>query len=514
MATRKMRAFKRWMKSQGIDCSDALDLVLTNYASSPSPSPSSSFSVSVRALCDLQEGDIVARIPKGSCLTIKTSRARPVIEAAGLDGFLGLAVAVMYERSLGPLSNWFVYLQLMPFSEPIPLLWSDHEIDSLLVGTELHKMVKEDKDLIYEDWKECIQPLLVSAPLELNPQFFGIEQYFAARSLIASRSFQIDDYYGSGMVPLADLFNHKTGAEDVHFTSLVSEVESDQDADINPRNDECESHMNDTLLSENSYERNGSSGGSEFDCSSTSGDDLTVLEMIMVKGVKTGNEVFNTYGSLGNAALLHRYGFTEADNPFDILNIDLELVDQWSSSLFSRRYHRRRLLLWRRLDYCGCVSQNVEYFEVSFEGEPQVELLVLLYIMLLPEESHNELDLLVSSMGNICRPANQSCSEKFFVAFGKKSELNKDLLLTESVRAALLSLADIRESLYGSSSLDADIEALNNCDSLKEPNFYYSLLLRISERRILDKFRSYATCGADFPRTSKKAMTRSKMSRT
>ena len=86
-------------------------------------------------------------------------------------------------------------------------------------------------------------------------------------------------------------FNHKTGAEDVHFTSLVSEVESDQDADINPRNDECESHMNDTLLSENSYERNGSSGGSEFDCSSTSGDDLTVLEMIMVKGVKTGNEV-------------------------------------------------------------------------------------------------------------------------------------------------------------------------------------------------------------------------------
>lgn len=68
------------------------------------------------------------------------------------------------------------------------------------------QMVKEDKDLIFEDWKECIRPLLVSMPLELSPQFFGIEQYFAARSLIASRSFQIDEYYGSGMVPLADLF--------------------------------------------------------------------------------------------------------------------------------------------------------------------------------------------------------------------------------------------------------------------------------------------------------------------
>lgn len=305
-------------------------------------------------------------------------------------------------------------------------------------------------------------------------------------------------------------FNHKTGAEDVHFTSPVSEAESDQDADINPKNDECENHMNDTLLSGNSHERNGSSGGSDFECSSTSGDDLTVLEMIMVKDVKAGNEVFNTYGSLGNAALLHRYGFTEADNPFDILNLDVELVEQWSSSLFSYRYHRRRLSLWRRLGYCGCVSQNVEYFEVSFEGEPQVELLVLLYIMLLPEESYNELDLVVSSTGDIYRSTNLSLLEKFSVAFGKNSELNKDLLLTESVRAALLSLADIRESLYGSTSLNDDIEALNKSDNLKEPNFYYSLLLRISERRILDKFRSCAACSADFLRTWKKAMTRSK----
>lgn len=58
---------------------------------------------------------------------------------------------------------------------------------------------------MFEDWKESILPLLDSAPLELNPEFFGVEQYFAAKSLIASRSFEIDDYHGSGMVPLADL---------------------------------------------------------------------------------------------------------------------------------------------------------------------------------------------------------------------------------------------------------------------------------------------------------------------
>ncbi len=65
--------------------------------------------------------------------------------------------------------------------------------------------MKEDKALVYEDWKESILPLLDSPPFNLNPKFFGIEQYFAAKSLIASRSFAIDEYHGSGMVPLADL---------------------------------------------------------------------------------------------------------------------------------------------------------------------------------------------------------------------------------------------------------------------------------------------------------------------
>lgn len=123
------------MKQRGIECSDALDLVLT-----PRYGSSSSFSVSVRAVSDLHEGDVVARIPKDSCLTIKTSRACHVIEEARLDGALGLAVAIMYERSLGPESSWFDYLQLLPISEPIPFLWSNQEIDTLLAGTELHKV--------------------------------------------------------------------------------------------------------------------------------------------------------------------------------------------------------------------------------------------------------------------------------------------------------------------------------------------------------------------------------------
>lgn len=118
------------MKAQGIECSDAL-----GFTDIPEGE-----GIAVRALCDLKEGDVVARIPKASCLTIRTSGACDVIEAAGFGGYLGLAVALMYERSLGKDSPWAGYLQLLPYQECLPLLWTLDEMDSLLLGTELHKV--------------------------------------------------------------------------------------------------------------------------------------------------------------------------------------------------------------------------------------------------------------------------------------------------------------------------------------------------------------------------------------
>ena len=67
-----------------------------------------------------------------------------------------------------------------------------------------------------------------------------------------------------------------------------------------------------------------------------------------MKSVKAVDEVFNTNGSMGSAGLLHRYGFTEPDNPNDVVNINLELVLHWSSALFSGRHSRGRFSLrWR-----------------------------------------------------------------------------------------------------------------------------------------------------------------------
>lgn len=363
--------------------------------------------------------------------------------------------------------------------------------------------MKEDKALIYEDWRENILPLLDSSTFNLNPKFFSIEEYFAAKSLIASRSFEIDEYHGFGMVPLADLFSHKTGAEDVHFTSVSSHSESESDddnendvydnADDNEpsiQNSPSDEEVSDTTLEgENPY------AGSDLDGSSGIGDDTTAMEMIMVKDVQVGAEVFNTYGLLGNAALLHRYGFTEPDNPFDIVNIDLELVLHWSSSLFSGRYSRARLSLWRRLGYSGCGSENSDYFEISSDGEPQIELLILLYIMLLPEDAYHKLDLTLSTAGNFNGSIGIILSEKVNITSETASEVSKDLLLIKGVCDALLSLADMREKFYGSNSVEDDIKALGSC-SQRERKLYHSLTLRVSERRILERLRTYAAAGS------------------
>ncbi|KAI3863289.1 hypothetical protein MKX03_009646 [Papaver bracteatum] len=503
--SRRIRAFKRWMQSQGIEWSNGLEFIDDDEGGG----------ISVKALFDLNEGDLVATIPKNACLTIKTSLAKDIIEESGLAESLGLSVALMYEKSIGEASNWAGYLQLLPDSECLPLVWTLDEVDQFLTGTELHKTMKEDKTLIYEDWKENIMPIISSGQLDnVDLKCFGVEQYFAAKSLVSSRSFEIDDYHGYGMVPLADLFNHKTGAENIHFTNVSPHSESDSESDNETDVEEVENGFHDnsndkppsvekvhsssngspTAVDNKSYMNGHAEGQTTSEDDPTLKDDPTALEIIVVRGVKSGDEVYNTYGTMGNAALLHRYGFTEPDNSYDIVNVDLKEVINWSSDLFSCRYSRARVSLWRKLGCSGCVSENSEYFEISSDGEPQIELLILLYIIFLPEKTYDKLNQSVPFVEDVNKTVNILLSEDYSnkkVSLETPENVNS-LLLTKKVCDALLSLADIRESFYGVNSISDDIEALKGCSCVRERKLYHSLVLRVSERKIIKKLRTYA----------------------
>lgn len=129
-SSRRMRAFKRWMKTQSIEYTNSLQFIIEQDQQ-----------VCVKTLSDLHRGDVIATIPKQSCLTVKSSGAYRFIEDFCLEGYMALSVALMYEKSLGQHSPWFGYLHQLPDRNPdVPLLWSIDEIDRLLVGTELHKV--------------------------------------------------------------------------------------------------------------------------------------------------------------------------------------------------------------------------------------------------------------------------------------------------------------------------------------------------------------------------------------
>lgn len=185
---------------------------------------------------------------------------------------------------------------------------------------------------------------------------------------------------------------------------------------------------------------------------------------------------------IGNAALLHRYGFTELNNLYNIVNIDLDLVTEWSTSSFTTRYTRARLALFEKLGY------NSEYFEVSSTGEPEAELLMLLNIILLPDDTYNKLDLALTG-DCVSKEGREITIGKHKVVFGESC--SSDVLLTDGVCEALLAIVDKREGLYGtSSSLEDDVVKVESCVLPRDRRLYHSLVLRVSERRILEKLRS------------------------
>uniref|UniRef100_A0A453G7L7 N-lysine methyltransferase n=1 Tax=Aegilops tauschii subsp. strangulata TaxID=200361 RepID=A0A453G7L7_AEGTS len=482
----RLRAFESWMREHGVVCSDALRL-----------DASEAGGVYVRALAALREGDVVATIPRRACLTPRTSGAAAAIKDAQLGGTLALAVAVMYERARGADSPWHDYLRLIPDCEPVPLVWPEDEAARLLAGTELEQTVKQDREFLCEDWKECIEPLISSGELGVKPDDLSLEKYFAAKSLLSSRSFRIDKYHGSGMVPLADLFNHKTDGEHVHFTkSDASDSDEEEDGD-----DQSNASADEQSTVENST-------------ANPSGSNDEDLEMIIVREANPGDEVYNTYGTMGNAALLHRYGFTELDNPYDIVNIDLTLVTKWCSSKYSHRYAKARVSLWHMLGYSGCTSEDAEYFEISYDGEPQLELLILLYIIFLEPEVY---DKLVCVSEDLVGDDDQDDEQDTIDSFAKVVKVTrpakngveklpdvKKLLQSEGIGSALASIADIRESLYGSSTLKDDEEKLRACSPVGERSIYHSLVLRVSERKILGRLRKHAS---SWPKTKKRKHT-------
>lgn len=319
----------------------------------------------IEAVSDVDQGETLASIPKEACITVYTTELTDILAEEELAGGLGLVIAVWYEKGLGKLSKWSGYLMSMREREYLPIFWSEEELKQLQ-GTEVSGCTDSDRRDIEEDYEQHVVPLMQKYPEAFkNVSDTSLEAFKNAASLVASRAFAVDEEHGDGMVPLADVFNHK-----------VSIVKLSDDYAI---------HGAEDTSSDSSYHSGEEEGGGEEeeehdhdDDDSTAGlqhlpcpqedEDFTMcgmkqanqlplrlhiaiiddtendsLKIIAASPIERGKEIFNTYGELGNAELVKKYGFCVPENPFTFVSLDKSCVFSAVENLVKRTAKRRKI---------------------------------------------------------------------------------------------------------------------------------------------------------------------------
>ena len=325
-------AFEAWMHQQGITW-DTTRIKLVQ--DSPTLPKCSGLALAIVAITDTPTATHLCTIPKSACITRLTTSISDILEKEHLSGGLALVIAVMYESISATRSSttpspspWQGYFTSMPRREYIPIFWTDEEL-AALQGTELDAgRVQEERDAIREDFQQHVLPLSEAYPdtIPSPSQGWTLDNFMNASSLVSSRAFGIDDDHGDGMVPLADVFNHKVSAVHGYLGDeyVVAGVEDDSDSDCDgsgsEEEEEDENNNNESKIPQ-AYGikcANGLHLGLEITINddSDSGDVLTIRAG---SDIRKGNEIHNTYGELGNDTLVNKYGFALRQNPFTVV---------------------------------------------------------------------------------------------------------------------------------------------------------------------------------------------------
>ena len=334
----------------------------------------------------------VCRIPKASCLTTVTTSIRDRIRESKVRGPLGLIVAVMHEMSLGAESKWHPYFDLIPARESsLPVFWDEDGLE-LLEGTSLEDKVAADRDLMLQDYRDVVKPFFTSVcdddyeeDEEFDAALFGL--FMSAASLVASRAFRVDDVHGDGMVPVADLFNHRTDRENVR---IFGEGGLPCEACQNKSCEDAECQRTDAGNAKAGEESAASAeddeGKDEDEAEAAALDQvskflhgaLSDLEMFVVRGAREGEEVFNTFGTHGNAHLIHKYGFAETDNARTAVDVPEDIVNE---VMGGQEEYEEALEVASMVytDPTAGVRMAPDY-EIDAEGEPSQDLMIVLSV--------------------------------------------------------------------------------------------------------------------------------------
>jgi len=218
-------------------------------------------------------GETLLVVPKTVCLSTNTSalgranggKAREALRAMGA---LGLVACVARERALGGESSFAEYMATLPWRQTTTALPGNadpaSDVRVVLRGTSVEVMIETDEEVLASDRETVVEFYANEVDGDAAPP--TPEEFREAAAVVASRAFFIDDDAGQGLVPYADLFNHK-GSGEAHF--VVRGCEETEEA----------------------------------------------LRLESTRAMRRGEEVFNSFGDdHDNSLLLYKYGFVERDN--------------------------------------------------------------------------------------------------------------------------------------------------------------------------------------------------------
>jgi hypothetical protein len=420
---------------------------------------------------------IICKIPKSACLSSKTTGIADLLESENLvtEG-LGLTIALLFEMSRGQESPWYEYVQVISQNvADLPIFWNDHDC-GFLHGTEMQITLEEDKEFMKQDFEEIVKPLLKDVCK------VTFDQFLKASAIVSSRAFGIDSYHGDSIVPLADLFDHKTGAENVHlegddvcpFCGSGKGCECLDDEDIEGMTDDQEIDEKEDM---DIY--NDNNDDEEEDNS----DEM--MEMKLVLDIKRDQEVYNTYGNHSNAGLLTKYGFCEMNNPFDVVTIPSDLVlqvlDQGKEMFISYLETREA---WKDMFMDEDIDEESEESHESHESDEE-EL----------EQEENENNNEEGDEGDVMDPLLNLLTENFFKFYNREStkSIGDEIELLTVLILCLLS-DEIRNKFFSIENGEINAQLMRNvleqvksmvenglnveCDIIKELdqlNFYNSI---------------------------------------
>lgn len=171
-------------------------------------------------------------------------------------------------QSLTPILFFsFLFLEILPDEVYLPSIWREEDL-SFLQGTGMEELIPDSS----EQFRKYFLSIKSAFPQTAALSEKELERLFHyAGCIISAYSFceDADQELDIGLVPLADTLNHKTGFNNARLY----------------------------------YEKEH-------------------LKMICHADCPKGEQLFNTYGDLGNRDLLIKYGFVDDPNPFHVLTLD------------------------------------------------------------------------------------------------------------------------------------------------------------------------------------------------